>query len=333
MKWTEIATDVQEHYALPQILKKKKVKFQAGRGISRNIMLDHSNAAEHVGLYATDNVNVGDVMTTINIPWRNTTTHYAFDLHEVSMNSGKEEIVDLISVRRTDAMISLAELMEETMWGTISDDGVTPFCFQYWIDWEDDSTGGFGGLNHSSFSSGPGGLSASTYSRWRNWCSTYTNVSKDASTDLIPQWRKAFRECGWKPAIQGIPTYDKGRPRYENFVNGDTIQAIEDLGEDQNENLGRDIASMDGQMMFRRTPIHWVPYLDDYTTSDPVWMVDWSVFHPVFLKGWYLKESKPEQAPNQHNVMRVFVDLTWNMLCVNRRKLAVLAKADPASGV
>ena len=330
LKWTEIATDVQEHYALPQMLKKEKVQFDSGVAIQRSIMLDHSGAAEHVGLYATDNVNVSDVMGTFTIPWRHTTTHYQFERREFAMNRSPARIFDLIKTRRIDGLISLAEKLETTMWHVLSDDGKTPFGFQYYMTYNASTTGGFLGGNHTNFSSGPGGLSRSTYPRWKNWAATYSTVSK---ADLISLWRKAFRECGFKPAIEGIPTYDRGRPRYENFVNGDTIQIIEDLGEAQNENLGRDIASMDGKMMFRRTPINWVPYLDAYTTSDPVYMVDWSVFYPVFLKGEYMNESGAQQAPNQHTVTRFFIDLTWNLLCVNCRKLALIAKAAPADGI
>lgn len=328
LKWTDIASDLQDHPAMSQILKKEKVQEESGVAIQRNVMLDHSSAAQHVGLYAVDDVNVADVMATIQIPWRHTTTHYAFERREVAMNRNPARIVDLVKVRRTDAMISLAELMEQTAWGTLTDDGVTPFFLQYWIVYN--ATTGFNGGNHGQFSAGPGGLNRSTYARWKNWTAKYVNVTK---ADLIAKMRKAYRQCGFKPPVPGTPQYDRGARRYDIYVNGDTIEDFEELGEAQNENLGRDLASMDGQMVFRGAPIVWVPYLDDYSTSDPVWMVDWSVFYPVFLRGEYMNEAPPRQAPNQHTVMQVFVDLTWNVLCVNPRRLALIAKADPASGI
>ena len=48
------------------------------------------------------------------------------------------------------------------------------------------------------------------------------------------------------------------RTHNHDYVNEDTMSSLEDLGEAQNENLGRDIASMDGQIIFRRVPIIWV---------------------------------------------------------------------------
>ena len=62
MRWTEIATDLQEYEVLSKMLKSSKVSFATGEGIQRNVMTDISGAAKHVGLYNSDDVNVGDVM-------------------------------------------------------------------------------------------------------------------------------------------------------------------------------------------------------------------------------------------------------------------------------
>ena len=117
---------------------------------------------------------------------------------------------------------------------------------------------------------------------------------------------------------------------------------MEDIGEAQNENLGRDLASVeagagadigsvDMQLVFRRHPIIWVPQLDDtsvYTAAtNPVYAIDHSTFYPVVLKGDYLREGDAEKVPNQHNVFRVFVDLSYNYMCIDRRRNALFATA------
>ena len=108
------------------------------------------------------------------------------------------------------------------------------------------------------------------------------------------------------------------------YVNETTISGIEDLGEAQNENLGRDIATMDNAMVFRNHPILWVPKLDADTTN-PVYGLDHSTFYPVCLKGDYLRESDAEKSPNNHNTYVVYVDLTYNFICVDRRRNWVIA--------
>ena len=109
-------------------------------------------------------------------------------------------------------------------------------------------------------------------------------------------------------------------------MNEATISSIEDVGEAQNENLGRDVASMDGATTFRRNPIIYVPKLDDESTN-PVFMVNWNVFKIFFLRGEYLREAPPRQSSRQHNVFEIHVDLSWNTVCVNRRRLARLQTA------
>ncbi len=81
---------------------------------------------------------------------------------------------------------------------------------------------------------------------------------------------------------------------------------------------------MDGTITFRKNPIIWVPKLDE-RSDDPVYMLDHSTFYPVILRGDYLRESDAIRAPNQHNIYQVFTDLTYNYLCVDRRRNGVAA--------
>ena len=324
MRWTELATDYQDFEVLPKMLKRGNVAFESGDGIQRNVMVDESGAASHVGLFNVDDVNVGDVMQTFNVPFRHTTTNYAFDRREKAINSGSAtQIVDLIKVRRSDAMISLALLLEQAFWGKPGDstDNTTPFGLFYWM--VNNASTGFNGGNPSGFTSGAGGLSSTTYPRWSNYTAQYTNVTK---ADLIKKMRTAHRKTDFMSPID-IPDYRSGRGQnFRIYVNESTISSIEDVGEAQNENLGRDVASMDGATTFRRNPIIYVPKLDDESTN-PVFMVNWNVFKIFFLRGEYLREDPPRQSSRQHNVFEIHVDLSWNTVCVNRRRLARLQTA------
>lgn len=320
MRWTDLTSDLQEYIALPQVLKKERVSFDSGVGIQWNVQVDHSNAAKNVGLYQVDDTNVGDTMKTANAPWRHTMTDYAFDRREISMNRSPSKIVDLVKTRRAASMISLAELMEENFWGKPVDstDEVTPYGIDMWA--VSNATEGFYGGNPSGFTSGVGNLSAVTYPRWRNWSATYTAISK---VDLIRKWRKAGTYCRFKSPIK-ISDYNTG-DRYGYYTNYDVVGAIEEILEDQNDNLGNDVASKDGAAMFRRRGITWVPYLDADST-DPVIGINWGVFKPVFLRGEYMREEPPARAAKQHNVFEVFVDCTYNFICKDRRKLFRLNK-------
>lgn len=322
LKWTDISTNTQEYYAMPKMLKNEKVTFGSGYGIQWNVMVTTSGNANNVGLYAVDNVNVGDVMKTANIPWRHTVASYAFDRREISMNREPARIVDLVKARRADAMISMADRMEIDFWGKPADstDQTTPFGIKYW-NVMGSTSAGFNGGDPSGFTAGAAGLASATYTRWQNYCSGYTSVSK---TDLVSVWRAAATKTNFKPPIE-VADYNRGS-NYGYYTNYSVLASLETLLENQNDNLGNDLASKDGQCMFRKTPVQWVPYLDG-TTQNPVYGLNWGVFYPCFLEGEYMREEGPIMAPNQHNVSDVFVDNSYNWCCKNRRLNFVLATA------
>ena len=81
---------------------------------------------------------------------------------------------------------------------------------------------------------------------------------------------------------------------------------IEDVGEAQNENLGRDIAPYGDNMAvlaFRGHPLLYVPQLDADTTN-PFYGIDHSTFMPVCPQGDYLRETGRNDAPLRNATCR-----------------------------
>jgi hypothetical protein len=323
LRWTDLSYDLQEYVALPSILQKEKVTYSSGYGMQWNVMTGTSGATRDVGLYEVDSVNVSDVMTTANIPWRHMTTNYAIERREISMNTGPAQIVDLVKIRRHDAMVDLAKHLETRFWNKpdASSDNLRIFGVPYWIVYN--ATEGFNGGNPSGFASGAAGIDSTTTPNWSNWSAQYTNVS---STDLIRKWRKAATFTKFM-APQPSPSYGTGA-RYGYYTNYDVIGPLEEVLESQNDNLGNDIASKDGKLLFRQIPVTWVPFLEG-RNGDPIYGINWGQFKPAFLSGEYLREEGPVKASNQHTVFQTHVDLTMNIMCTDRRSNFVLATAEP----
>lgn len=323
MKWSMIATSLQQYVAMPQLLKKEKVEIGSGYGIQWNVQKSLGGYAERTGLYATDNVNVADVMTTANAPWRHLKTKYAFDRREITMNSDPARIVDLAKIRRVTAMTDLAVLMETDFWNKPVDSTDTDKAFgvPYWI--VQNATEGFNGGDPSGFTAGAGGLTAASVANWQNWSGQYTTVTDD---DLITKMRKASTFTNFMPPVD-VPQYGtNGSSQYGYYTNYSVLGTMEKLLTRQNDNLGNDLASKDGSTLFRQNPVKWVPFLEA-DTKNPVYGINWSVFKPVVLKGEYLREAPPQPAPSQHTVVQVFVDLTYNYACYDRRANFVLQTA------
>lgn len=319
-RWTMIASDLQDHVAMRHVLKKRRVTFGSGEGIKWQVMKDENNAARHVAMYGTDNVNITDVMDTAEIPWRHSETSWAYDEREVAMNRRPSRIVNLVATRRVPAMVSLAELMEEAFWGkpTSTTDKKTPYGCQYWFP--TNASEGFYGQHPSGWSD-VASISATTTARWRNWTATYTDISKE---DLVRKMRKAATKTKFRNPV-AVKEYGSTDDRYGYYTNYDVIGTMEEMVEAQNDSLGNDVASKDGSLLFRGRPVTWVPYLDD-DSGDKVYGINWSKFRVVFLSGRYMRESRPIRSAVSHNMWNLFMDLTYNYQCLDRRRHFVMTK-------
>ena len=300
--------------------KRDKVAFDSGIGIQRTLMSKLSNTAKHVGLMETDTVNITDVIDQLQINWVHMQNSWAFIYQETLMNKGESLIFNVIQPRRADCLISLVEELENKAWSSPASSSVKtePYGLPYWIVKNTVTTGFTGGAasGHSTVAN----VNLTDTPNFKNYADTYTSVSK---ADLIKKLRTAHRKCGFKSPITIQDYRGTSGQRYRLYVNEATISSLESVGESQNESLGKDLASMDGTMTFRNHPIIWVPKLDE-DSGNPVYMVDHSPFYPVCLVGDYLRESEAKPAPSQHNVFQVFVDLTYNYLCIDRRRNAVI---------
>ncbi len=338
LKFQQIAQSLQSYPVLGKWLKKDKITFDDGNGIQRNLMSKLSNQAAHVGLLDTDTYDIPDLMVQMNVPWRHAQTKWGFIYQtDILMNKGRSAVFNVIEPRRADALISLAEELEAKAWAAPAvADTTEPYGVPYWIVYN--ATTGFnGGLpsDHSTVA----GVNLTDHPNFKNYTANYTSVTK---TDLLKKMRTGLRKIGWRSPVN-IQDYRTGSgQKLQIYTNETTVSSMEDIGEAQNENLGRDLASVeagagadigsvDMQLVFRRHPIIWVPQLDDtsvYTAAtNPVYAIDHSTFYPVVLKGDYLREGDAEKVPNQHNVFRVFVDLSYNYMCIDRRRNALFATA------
>jgi len=322
-RFQQVAQNLQEYEVMEKWLREDKVTVDNGIGIQRALMTKLAGAAKHLGLAEVDDVDITDLMDQINVPWRHADTYWAYERRELLMNRGKALIFKVIQPRRVGAMIDLAEELESKAWSCPAvDDKVLPMGVPYWV--VTNATTGFNGgapAGHTTV----GGINPTTTPKWRNFTGTYGAVSK---ADMIKTLRKMHRKCRWRSPVTIQDFRGPVGEKYRCYTDEETLSNIEDVGEAQNENLGRDIASMDGTIVFRKHPIVWIPQLDETPpAANPFYMINHATFYPVVLEGDYLRETKPEKKGDQHNVFVVFVDLSYNFICIDRRRNGVVYKA------
>ena len=317
LKFQQIAQPIQDYEVFPKWFRKDKVAFDSGIGIQRTLMTSISNAASHVGLMEEDSVNIPDVLTSLQVDWRHCQTSWAFIYQETLMNRGRAMILNVIEPRRADALLSLVDELENRAWASPpSTSSKLPNGLPYYL--VQNATTGFNGGAPSGHTL-VAGINPTTVPSYKNYTFAYAAMNR---TDGIKKMRTAHRKIRFKSPIS-IKDYREGRgDRYRIYVNETTMSLLEDEGTAQNENLGRDVAQLDNTIVFRNHPVIWIPKLDA-STNNPIYMVDHSTFMPICLKGDYLRESAADRAPNQHNVFQFFIDLSYQYLCVDRRRSAV----------
>ena len=319
-KYTEIATDLQSFTAFNELLNANRVELRSGYQIQWDVMVRHAQSARNVGLGESDEVNIPDTMVQATADWRNTVASYAFIGQEIDFNRDPARIVDLVKQRRHSCMIGIAQIFEDNFWGppVAASDDVTPWGINTWLV-KNASTGFYGGAPSGYTTIG---LNPTTYERWKNYTSQYTAVSKD---DLNRRMRRAARYCNFKPPVAKMvnPSFNTGN-NWAFYSNYAVVGAMEEILESQNENLGKDVASMDGEVIFLRSPLNWVPKLDADTTN-PVYGLNWGEFKTYVLQGWWLKETNVPVYPGQHTLQAHFMDCTYQWVTTNRRCHFVIA--------
>lgn len=312
-KFTEIATPLQRHTAMRNLLRKNRAELQSGYGVQWDVMIDHSHSAENVGLGGVDTINDNDTMVQATADWRNTTANYSFIGQVIDMNREPARIVNYIQEKRLACLIAVAELMERNFWGppVAITDNVTPWGVNTWI--VKNATEGFNGGVPSGYTTI--GLNPTTYPNWNNYTFPFSAVSRD---DFIRKARKAATYTDFEPPVDGIPTPNTGDDYgfYTNYaVRGSLVESLES----QNDNLGNDIAPKDkGAVMFLNVPVTWIPVLDSDTTS-PFYGINWGWLKTWILQGWWLKETNVPVYPGQHTRSAHFLDSTYQWITKNRR--------------
>lgn len=317
-KYTPIATDRQKYIVTRRLMRKSKVVFDSGPLFQWNLMIDHSNSAEAVGLYHVDTVNQTDVMAQAVVPWRRYHAAYPIEHQVVQMNTGEARIVSIVETAKKSCEISLMEMFEDRFWRLPpTTDNLHMYGVPYWI--VKNNTEGFNGGHPGSYTD-VAGLSRTTYPRWRNYTAQYTAVTKD---DLVQKWARAAEFTDWEPPVDGLATFDTGQG-YGFYTNWNVLGTLRRLLEQQNDSLGTDLDSMHGKVVFQRTPVDRVPALEADTTN-PVYGIPWGVFKIATLSGWWMKETVVDMAAKQHTVSEYHKDCSFQPHMYDCRKAFVLA--------
>lgn len=338
-KFTDMSQELTEYIVVPYLLTKRgglMVK-KGGVGIEETLMVEHGGRSRFVGEYDEDVIVVIDHLKKMRLFYSLLTDNLAYTRSETLDNRAPERINNIIKPRRRAMYLRVAETMEENFFQTPdADDDLTPWGLKYWI--VKNSTAGFNGGYPSGFTR-IANINLVEVPQFKNYTDQYVSISK---TDLILRMRRAHRRTNWRsprrdPGVEGDTS-----PRRLLLTNEDCIEGFENIGEAQNENLGRDLSSMtagqnnfrgsmglrqtpDGEILFKRHPLVYARSFDS-DTSDPVYGMDMNTFHAMTQQGDNMRLGDFARAPNQHRVFAAHLDHKHQTICTNRRNNWVISK-------
>ena len=330
LKFTDLMSNYRDTIALKKIFK-DKVKTATSPEFQFNIMTDTNGSFRSVGVGYVSQVDIPNVMTNGKMPFRHVTWNWAMDRKLVAMNSGEAKIIDIAMTQRLAGLGSAIIGFERLLWScpSLADFDVKPVGIPYFVVKSstdastDTALDGFNGGAPSGYTLVANLTPAtSANGRYRNYADAYSAVSK---ADLFRKVRRARFKTAFK-ALTGTEPGHTDKHDTGIYVNYDTCAQIEEELEAQNDNLGKDMAPMDGKAVFMGTSLTPVQALETDTT-DPVYLLDWNELEPTALKTEWMREEHFKAEANQPTISMTNTDCSWNLGCRNRRKQSVIATA------
>jgi len=321
-----IATDLTDYVVMSDMFHKDVARISDGKSVKDQVMVSHRDSARDTGLYDEDQFVMEDNLKDVKTEWRFTTDNYIYDHNEIAINGGASQIVPMLQKKRLNALLSLTVKLERSFFGkpANSSDVKTPWGLQYWLKSPEAGAAlGFSGGDVTGFASGPGGLSADTYTHWKNYNGRYATFDDDGLVDAL---KKTARNTNFTAPVRVKGQMSEAITR-RIWCGENVLDAVDKLAQSKNDNLGTDLGAYgDKGVTFKRTPFTYVPQIDADFTDDDIFMVDTNTLYIVILADGNMRESAPMEVKGRHNVRAIHIDFAWNVHCKNRRHQAWLKK-------
>jgi len=313
MKISPDSAEYQEYIVMDKLLKKNVEEISDGTGIKKFVQIKLEDAFSHQGILDEDDVNIVDVLTEMNIRWAHGVADWGFTYHETIANRGKARLLDIFKPRMANAKLSMAGGLERAFWTLVgSTNNVKPYGAPYYL--VKNATAGFNGGRPSGYTD-VAGIDPNSNANWKNYTFSYVDTNR---ADLVKQMRTAMRKTRWVSPVTTQQFRDFGM-KYVMYCNEVTLSDIEDVLLSQNDKLGFDVAPVDGMATIRRHPFQYTPYLDG-ESDRPIYGINHDTFHAVVQTGDNMRMTGPVRAPHQHNAFMMFIDLSYQFICLSRRR-------------
>lgn len=332
----QVALKHQCYEVLNQWFGKDKVQIDGGDRITKYISLRDTGNAMHTRMYDTDTPNVANVDEIIKVEWTHAQTSFTYSVKELAMNSGnRSRIYSILKQRRMNAFREFADLLEEAAWKTPTgaSDDLNPFGIPGWIAQPAadpaEAAGSFNAYvgnywqdSAQTFNVGNVECTSSKNSRWANY---YEDHGGKMDSSLLKRLGRSFRKTKFQSPMFAKQSIDpeSGFSNFRMYTNSAVLDELEDIARKSDDRVGSDLGKYAGSTIYKGIPFVYVDLLDTAKQyvygKDPIYGVNHSHFYPAVLSGEYFRVNEPMSKVGNHNVLTVYVDLSYCYICDNRR--------------
>ncbi len=318
-----------------QILPNYK-KTRSGKNYTTNIQLEDATNGGAVGMFfAQDQSNLYDTDQKVTTEWKHYTNNCSYDLAQLDINKGDRVTeYDYMMSQRLAMWRKIGDDLQEQFWSAPASSSDTNKIFgpSSWLTYGTDNatiTSGFTGttaqyLDTNTFN--PGGVSPTTYDRWRSLYLDHNGNLNESLLDLIGDANRATDfEAPFRDKVKGVDTGVPAKVQY--YTSNNVIKNVEKIARNSDDRIGYDLGKYAGKTLYKNIPFNYVKLLDTAQSTqwgtDPIFAINFDNLYPIVLRNWYFK---PRVAPNAfaHNVYTEYVDLYWAVHCKNRQTLGYM---------
>jgi len=303
----------------------------SGIAIAEDVVIDGNGSAKMVRPFETHVPNVNNVVAKLQVPWRGCQADWSLEKREILQNSGSQakltQLNKIVKVRRAAADLDLANLLEGRAWQApnSSSDDLNAHGVPYWLvpitsaQVAASAGGNHIGANPTGFSD-VGGIdaSASKYALWKSYADVWDNNTPTCTENDVRKMVRMHRRLKFRTPKNARDWESDAYSDFQGYLSEARLEAFEEKARANNESLGADLGKFSGQTTVRGTPLSWVEAIDDIST-DPLVLINHRHWHVFCLEGDILEETTVAPSTAQHRVVTTFVDLTFNIVTLNRR--------------
>lgn len=316
---------------------KDKMSLDGGDRVEGFITLGDTGNAKHISLWEEDSDNIVNTDDKWEVQWTHASTNMTYNRIELGMNMGDDvKVYNYLNGKRKNMYREFGELLQDAIFQTPTGaaDKKNPHGLVSWLSQgTDGSDGGFnaysGRYNDGSGTAyNIGGIASSSSSNSR-WASYYADHDGQLGDNLVVLLDTACRKTNFMPPVIVEETAPKSTfGNYRFFSNNKVIGNLNHLLLQSDDKVGPDLGKYHGLTVYKGTPFIYVQKLDTANTStygtDPIIACNMDYIKVFCLQSNNFVVSKPKERDNQHNVLKVHVDLSYAICCMNRQRAGFL---------